>query len=183
MNQTSTDATPPSKAEILAHIQESFAALDAVVAQCRQGELSQAARPLWTIKDHLTHLALWTQATAELLESRTRFSLMGVEDAFAHNGSEIDKVNELMHRSYSYLSAAEAEELFYGAHQRLLEAMESLSDEDLQYRYVVYRSAVAQKAREIPMWKIIVWTTYGHYQEHISLIANPASTVDTFDQD
>jgi hypothetical protein len=183
VNQTSAAEIPPSKVEILARIQESFATLDAVVAQCNEGELNQAAHSAWTIKDHLTHLALWQQATAELLQSRNRFSLMGVEDIFAHDWSEIDKVNELIHRSYSHLSAAEAKELIYGAHQRLLEAMDSWSDEDLQCLYVVYRSDGDQKAREIPIWKIIVWTTYGHYQEHISLVANLIPPVYTYDQD
>jgi hypothetical protein len=37
---------------------------------------------------------------------------MEVVDIFAHDWSEIDKVNELIRRSSSHLSAAEVKELF-----------------------------------------------------------------------
>jgi hypothetical protein len=176
--------TQISQTELMKRIRQSFAALEAAIQQFNSDEPSPTRSSDWAIKDHLTHVAIWEEATAELLQGlpwRKQFTVMGIEDAFAREWSEIDKINELILHSYGRFSAAEAKRLFYNAHHRLLQALEPLSDEDLQQHYTVHSPDSKQIGRQEPIWQIIIWTTCDHFDEHAGFIRNLTLPVESFD--
>jgi hypothetical protein len=159
-----------SKAELLERINRSFAALKEAI----QPRINQDQQPLgssaWSIKDHYIHLAAWTQALVEMLTGENGFRLMGIQNAFALEWSEIDKINDQIHHSYSRLSITGAKQFFYDTHCKMVEALEFMPEEELSRLYHVCLPGSDQVKREIPFWQIVLWITCEHYEEHTLFI-------------
>lgn len=161
---------PFSKAELMKRIHQSFAELEDTIRSLDEAQLSRPGPSGWAIKDHLTHLATWELGIAELLQRRSRFAAMQVQDAFDQGKSE-DEINDLIFRRHAGKPAAEAKQMFHDAHTSLLQAIEPLSDEDLTQPYASYLPEGNQGPQK-PVWYWIVGNTNGHFDEHRAYIHN-----------
>lgn len=120
----------------------------------------------WTVKDHIAHLALWEDGIAALLVRQSRAARMGLDEAaWSSDGFEIK--NAVMQQQHRDKSLAEVMQMFEAAHQRMVAAVQSLSDADL-LRPVAYYAG--DPAPDDDINNAIIWSvignSYGHYEEH-----------------
>jgi hypothetical protein len=170
MNDQDPSTIEFSKAEMLRRIHEAYTALNSLIQPLNEEELNRTGPEGWAIKDHLLHLAAWEQGIADHLQHQDRYALMGVREAVDQNLG-IDEINERIHHSHAHLSAGEAKQRLSAAHLSLLDALEPLSEAQLQLPYSAYLPEGNQPAPETPVWLYVVGNSSGHYEEHIPLIS------------
>ncbi|MBI1258773.1 MAG: ClbS/DfsB family four-helix bundle protein [Chloroflexi bacterium] len=116
----------------------------------------------WTVKDHVIHLAVWEDGIYALLEHRSRVEQMGIDDATWERG-EINEINGIIQQQYHNLAWAEVQQKRQQIHQRLVDKIASMTDEDLQHPYRDYEAASTE---DEPVLSSIAGNTFGHYAEH-----------------
>jgi hypothetical protein len=82
----------------------------------------------WTAKDVLAHLAWWQEHSARLTED---FSAMREPDEMTHPGTTTDEINDYVYRQHLSDTSEVTRLAFTQSFQRLLAALEPLSDDDL----------------------------------------------------
>lgn len=159
-------STPQTKSELLVRMAQGRAALEQVVSQLNELQLTTSdPQSGWTIKDHLAHLAAWEAGIAALLQHRPRWEAMGLNEA-AVLRHETDDLNEIIYQQNKNRSLAEVRAYFHAAHQQLLAALERLSDDDLFKTYFYYQPDESGGDNGAPILNWIIGNTYEHYAEH-----------------
>ncbi len=153
-----------SKAGLLERIQAAYEALGETLRPLSDDQLSRPGPEVWAVKDHLAHLAAWELGVAELLQRRSRFAAMGIEEPVGP-GQSWDNINDLIYRQNAGLSPSEALEKFHSSHRQMLQALAALSDEDLYKPYAAYLPEGSQ-GRQDPVLNWIVGNTFEHFDEH-----------------
>ncbi|HEY1013133.1 MAG TPA: maleylpyruvate isomerase N-terminal domain-containing protein [Herpetosiphonaceae bacterium] len=120
----------------------------------------------WTGKDHIIHLALWEDGMLGLLDGRPRHEAMGVDKATWESGE--DPINAVLQQRHADLSLDEVRERFRATHERLLERINAMSDEDLRRPYRHYQPDTDE---EQPIVGWFVGNTFMHYPAHAPWIA------------
>jgi hypothetical protein len=158
-----------SKAELLRRIYAGYSQLEETLQAITPEEMGRAGPEGWAIKDHMIHLAVWERGIAELLTRQDRYAGMGIPNP-TEKGLDEDAINDLIYRQHADRSALEAREVLNEAHTQLLQAVEALSDAELQQPYSVFLPADQQPGPQNPVWHWIVGNTYGHYELHLGYI-------------
>lgn len=120
----------------------------------------------WTAKDHLIHLALWEDGVYALLEGKSQQEGMGLDQATWKQG--VDHINAVIQRRYHDLALDEVLRTFRQSHERLVNKIKSMTDEDLLRPYRYYDTT---SDREQPVIGWIAGDTFEHYAEHKPWIA------------
>src|SRR5437016_14091844 len=115
------------RAILLQRIEDSWVSLDEMTAELSQHQLTTPGRDGWSTKDHLAHVAAWNLSLVALLEGRDRDAALGVWNV----PSEVDAVNDLLHRRYLDLVLDEVRALQLGSRQMVRGALAPLTDADL----------------------------------------------------
>jgi hypothetical protein len=150
-------------------IERAWAALEETIDGLSDEQLEAREEGTWAITDHLSHLAAWEMGVAEYLRGRSRAVGMGLrEEAW---GMDMDEVNDMIYRQNAALSANQARQKFNEAHEQMLDALDDLSDEDLQRDY----GELLPQDQESPytertVLQVIAGNTYAHYDEHAGYI-------------
>lgn len=152
-----------SKTELLARIQETWDSFSAYVNSLPDEQLSQPTDPAgWTAKDHITHLAVWVDGVSGVMEGASRRERMGITpDAWQR--WNYDEINGAIQQRYRHLSAPEAVTMLRDAHQRLVNNIESSSEEALRRPF---RDYDPDTRRTDALIDAIVGNTIEHYPEH-----------------
>jgi uncharacterized protein (TIGR03083 family) len=153
-----------SKAELLERMRTAYEDLGDTLRPLSNEQLSRPGPEGWAVKDHLAHLAAWELGVAELLQRRSRFAAMLIEEAM-EQGKDIDEINDLIYRQNTGLSPSEALEKFHAAHRQMLQALDVLSDEDLYRPYASYVPEGSQGPQD-PVLRWIASNTFEHFEEH-----------------
>lgn len=111
----------------------------------------------WTGKDVLAHLAWWQTHSARLSDD---FSAKREPDDKTHPGDTTDEINEYVFREHLDDSPEEARHAFTKSFQRLLVAIDLLSDDDL------FGSNRAPWLEGGALSVMIFGDTTRHYQQH-----------------
>lgn len=145
----------------------------ALIAGLDEAALSAARGPGgWAIKDHLAHLAAWERGVAAMLGRRDRWNAMGLTDEQAEQAENADDINALLFEANKALTPRQALAELEAAHQSMLDALATLSDEDLRRAYDYYVSGAADPTAGPPIVDIISGNAWGHYAEHIEWISD-----------
>ena len=168
-----TSLKPPSrevlsKAALLERIDHYRLILEGTIRGLDVEQLSRPGPEGWSVKDHLAHLAVWMHGMVELLNRRSRFAAMGVEQAFNQGKSE-SEVNDLIFRQNKDLSVQETRQKFEQAYAEMLQMLETLSDADLHKPYSDY-VAGGDANRQDPVILWVIGNTYAHFDEHQAYI-------------
>lgn len=120
----------------------------------------------WTAKDHIAHLAVWEDGIAALLARQSRHERMGLDEA-TWKSDDFDTQNAAIRQQHKDKSLDEVMHMFVDAHQRLVEAVQSLTDADLKRPYAYYQGKPASDDNldNAVIWSV-VGNSYGHYEEH-----------------
>jgi hypothetical protein len=116
----------------------------------------------WTVKDHVVHLAAWEDGIAALLAGQSRRERMNVDQG-TWNTDNFDKINAVIQAKHKSKPVTDVLKMFQDAHQRMVEGVRKLSDQDLVRPY---RSFDSNSTSESPIFASIVGNSYGHYEEH-----------------
>ena len=152
-----------SVAEFVQHLIEKYDELDTYLRSLSEAERTQLTDATgWTVKDHIAHLAAWESSIEPLLDGKDRGEHLGVPaDVWASH--DFDAINEYIRKRHAALSLYEAHDFFRSVHERTLERLRAMSDEDL---YKPYKSYQPTSDREEPVINWLYGNTAGHYAEH-----------------
>jgi hypothetical protein len=157
-----------SKAELLARIQQGWDELHIYLNTLTPEQLitpTDAAG--WTAKDHVIHLAVWEESIIPMLEGKRRDEAMGIDKEMwkRHNFDEINAVIQQRHKA---MELPDVMQTFNDYHQRVLEKIQTMTDEDLGRPYNHFQPKSTQDA---PIIAWITGNTFEHYSDHATWIA------------
>ncbi len=152
------------KAELLARIDRAYANLEKTISGLSERQLTAPGPEKWSVKDHLAHMAVWELGVAELLLHHDRLAAMNVDPLTFRTKSE-DEINEVIYQHQANLTLEQVLLEFKENHRRMLEVLNSLSDEDL-YRPYAYFVEDKRNAPQSPVINSIVGNTNGHFDQH-----------------
>ncbi len=164
----SPSETYPTQQELLARLHESYATFERALAGLSDEQMALVGADGWSVTDHLAHLATWERGVAGMLGHRSRWEVMGLDEATVAEGEEA--INEALRQRSHGRSVAEALADFRGAHEEMVAALEAVDDETLRrpYHYFVPGEMDESDMRPIVRW--IGGNSYGHYEEHLPWI-------------
>ena len=160
------------KALLLQNIEHSWGSLDELTAGLTDRQLTTPGPDGWSPKDHLAHLAAWNLSLVALLEGRDRDAALGVWEV----PSEVDSVNELLHRRHRDLVVDEVTALQLGSRQMVREALARLTDTDLSRPYAAFQPSDPGSDRDQPVLGWITGNTNEHADEHVGYIRKLAGS-------
>lgn len=119
----------------------------------------------WTVKDHVTHLAVWEDSVAVLFRGGARHEALGI-DELVYAGGDFDQINEAIKERFPATSLTQAIQQLQQAHAQLTASLQSLADADLK---TTVRDFFPQAPRtdDRPMTTIIWDNSAGHFNEHL----------------
>jgi hypothetical protein len=153
-----------TKAELLDRIRGTRAALDELVVETGEVPLSTPGPDGWAPKDHLVHIAAWEGRLLALLNGRPAWEGLGISEADV-NAHEMDHLNDIVYRRSKDRPLPDVLEESRRSYQRVLAALENLSDEDLYRPYSHYRPD-DPPYNPAPVIGWIAGNTFEHYEEH-----------------
>jgi hypothetical protein len=149
------------KGELLRTITTSHSELAELVGRISDDRLLDPAMDNWTGKDLLAHLAWWQDHSARLTED---FSASRKPDDQTHPGNTTDEINEYVYRLHSNDAPDVTRVAFAQSFQRLLAAIEPLTNEDL------FSSDRCPWLNGGKLSEMIFGDTSHHYQQHLGYL-------------
>ncbi len=156
-----------TKAELLAKTKASWDALNAYVAtldDMQRNKLTDAAG--WTVKDHLVHLAVWEDGVWALINKRDRAAEMDV-DAETWKRWNFDEINGMIQQRYKARSWAEIEQKRHASHERFMQQIEAMSEDDLARPT---RDFQMNSTSTTPVIETVIGDAFSHYDSHLPWI-------------
>ena len=164
------DSLPATVAELLENICSSRSALEALIDQLSEAQLLTPATDTgWSVKDQMAHIAIWESGIDGLLQRRSRFGAMGLDEADVAT-HDIDGLNDILIERSRRQSLAEVVTFFNDSHRQLMATLGALADEDLFNPYRHYEPDQLGDFTDRPVINWIAGNTYEHYAEHYPLI-------------
>lgn len=157
------------KDELLRTITTAHDELAVLVGRIGDDRLRDQAMDDWTGKDVLAHLAWWQDHSARLVED---LIANRQPDNKTHPGSTTDEINEYVFREHIDDSPEVTRDAFAQTFQRLLAAIEPLTDDDL------FRPGRCSWLDGGALSEMLFWDTSRHYQDHFAHL-EPLSETDS----
>ncbi len=169
---------PRAKAELLREERDAAAEMEATLDRFTDEQITNPRdQGGWSIQDHLNHLIDWETSAAMLLEHRSldeRLAALGLDKATAMKAGE-DEENAILRARWPRTTAVETRAALRTSHERLLRAIEPLSDADLQADYSNFQPEVWGGGNGKPVMSWVVGNSSGHYREHLPWITEIAA--------
>jgi uncharacterized protein (TIGR03083 family) len=163
-----------SSAALLARIQDGWHEFSAYLMTLTREQLTVPTDAAgWTIKDHLIHVAVWEGSICALLQGQSGPEYTGVA-ADTWRNADIDAINALLHERYRSRSVEEALRMLQDTHQRLVEKIQSLTEDDLLR---ACRGFQPGPPSENAVIDLIISNTCDHYAEHQPWLAAIAESL------
>ena len=141
-----------------------LALIDQLSAQQLLGPTDAAG---WTVRDHLTHLAVWADGIAALLRHQDRWAAMGLlMDNPEDDEPDYDRLNRHIVEQHRHLSPVQARAWLIAAHQRVVDALEALNESELSAPYERFVAPYTGDWGH-PIAEYILGNTEDHYTEHM----------------
>jgi hypothetical protein len=157
-----------SKAELLAQIQKAWDDFHIYLNTLTPEQLTIPTDAAgWTAKDHVIHLAVWEDSIIPMLDGKRRDEAMGI-DKEVWKRHDFDEINAVIQQRHKAMSLPEVMQTFSDFHQRVLEKIGTMTDEDLARPYNYFQPKSSQDALVI-QW--IAGNTFEHYVDHKPWIA------------
>lgn len=163
-----TTTSSMTKAELLSKIEEGWTAFTTYLASLTPTQLTTPTDAAgWTAKDHVMHIAHYENSLIPLFDKGDRLAVLGVDAATWAEG-DWDKINAIIQQRSKAMPLDEAQEFWTSTHQRLVDRLQGLTDEDLYRPYNYYQP---DSKHDAPIVNLIQDDTYHHYEEHTPWIA------------
>jgi hypothetical protein len=159
-------------ADLGALIRESRAAFEAAVARLTPEQFLAESDDGWSAKDVLAHVATWEQGTTAMIGGESRPEAMGIVGD--PETMDLDSINRQIFEMHRDRPAVEVMAMAREAHARLLAALTTIGDDDLQ-RPIRDVGGGSGPVQESPLIRSIVSDTYEHYDDHLQSLRDRAS--------
>ncbi len=156
--------TPPTKAELLAAIDESRAELESVLTKMPAEMLTRpGVNGEWSVKDVLAHIAAWERLAAD----RIRAAQSGSEPEFPpiRDDEAVDAFNAEVYARHKDTPLEAVWSEFHAAHADLMAQVEALDEATLKQKLPF------AWAGNLTYEVLISANTHWHYPEHSEAIA------------
>jgi hypothetical protein len=159
------DSTISTLTELTDAIQSARAELESFLAGLHEKDASMKDANGWTVRDHVTHIAVWEDSVAVLFRGGKRHQALGIDEALYAEAS-FDEINDVIKRAQERLTLGQAVELMQRVHEALMDDVRRLSDAELgtTVRYRFQNAPQSDKRRVIDF---ISENTAAHYEEHL----------------
>jgi hypothetical protein len=155
------------KAELLERIEGGFRNINNYLDSLSETQLTQPTDAVgWTAKDHVIHMATWEEAVLAFLGGVALWEHMNVDREIWKQGD--DAINAVIQQRYIDMSLADVRRAFRENHQRVMNKLQSLTDEELHRPYNHYQPKSKQ---DQPAFMWIQSHTNQHYEKHQPWIA------------
>ena len=168
-----TDRQFTTKAELLANIERTWAALNAALDRLTEAQMTTLKDGQgWGVKDHLTHLAAWERSVVFFLQNKPRHVGLGVDEALYLKDLKgpDDDINAVIFQQHQDLPSGTALAQLREVHQQLLALLQPLSDADLQKPYRHYLPQEPGDGDGPPAINVISGNSAEHFAEHLTWI-------------
>jgi hypothetical protein len=156
----------PLKAELTVGIDRSWSELGEFLDGLASDHESMKDANGWTVRDHVTHIAVWEDSVAVLFRGGKRTEALGIDEDFYNDQSSFDAINEVIRRAQEHLNLAQAVHRMRQVHEGLMHDVRRLTDEELAttVRFLFPKAPQSDKRRVIDF---IRENTAAHYDEHL----------------
>lgn len=141
--------TPPSVQDVIGHIGAKRTEWDELLRQLPAGQMNQPVLEAWTVRDVIAILTWKERRVAEILENRA------VSEVSFGQLPEAEQARIL--EASRALALPALLDRHQAAHRELLDALRTLSDDDLK------AERIDGLPPDEPFWKIIAWGTWWSY--------------------
>jgi hypothetical protein len=159
-------AEPATVHEVLERVQVEWAALGYVVAGLSDAELTAPGPEVWSVKDHVAHIAEWERGCTAVL-ARQPQSVGFRLDPSVYATLDLDRLNDVLYQRHRSASVADVKAMADAAHADMAAAISRLQDADLRRRVAEYGMTTNG---DRPLLEKIAGDTYEHYPEHAGWI-------------
>lgn len=145
----------------------------------------------WTVKDHVTHIAVWEASVAILFQGGRRHEALGVDEEFflgigqgnllgperpTEDDASFDQINEEIKIRHQELPLSEALTMMSTVHKDLIAHARSLTLANLQTSVSDFFT-LAPRGDDRTMATFVYDNTAQHYVEHLQWMKDLASRV------
>jgi hypothetical protein len=124
----------------------------------------------WAVKDHLVHLARWAEGMVALLDTRGRFEVMGLDEAWVFAGANEDQINDVIYEQGRHFTALEARAAFDAAFACLIATIASRDFSALRHTYSHYQPDEPGEDSGRPILSWVAGNSYEHCAQHLPWI-------------
>jgi uncharacterized damage-inducible protein DinB len=158
-----TEDYPRTMEEVHAYLDAARGRLLAVVEPRSDEEIARVGPEGWSVKDHLTHLAMWERSMHAVLTGGDKAAALGVPaEVYASPG--YDDTNEIIRARWAGVSRAEAMAMLAEARAGTLAILAGMTYDDLMRPYAHYQPGSPEKTDPVAYW--LAGNTWQHDDEH-----------------
>jgi hypothetical protein len=154
-----------TRGELDAAIESAWSELESFLAGVTEEGATARDSSGWTLKDHVTHIAVWADSVAVLFRGGSRHEALGISKRLYAKAS-FDEINEIIRQREAHLSLSDAVHRLRQVHNALMRAVRTLPDADLPRR-VRDVFPLAPRKDERRVIDFILDNTAAHYSEHL----------------
>lgn len=147
------------KITLLKNLQDGYTEFDTLLGTLSEGQLtSNGVNGAWSVKDNIAHLSSWHKRLIAMLQA----TIDNVDLPDPTPGLSEEEINEQFYQQNKDRSLNEVLSEFRSTHQQIIDKLQLMSDDDL--------NKPLSWLEDRPVWPFIVGNTYGHYEEHSTII-------------
>src|SRR5215218_6258148 len=132
------EQTVQTKDDLLYHLKADRQQLEDVIGPLTEEELTRPGPEGWSVKDHLAHIVVWEKSGLALLAGEDRAAAVGIDWELYENG-EIDVQNDVVYQQQKDRSLDDVLAEFRQVRAKTIEAVSTLSDDDLRKPYSAFQ--------------------------------------------
>jgi hypothetical protein len=150
--------TTVDKADLLNRIQNGYSQFEDILSRLSEEQMTTPdVNGSWSVKDNIIHLTVWQNHFLDRLQSIIDGKTTAPE--FMPGLTTDDEINEHIYQQNKDRPLAEVLADFRTSYQRVLTAVQSMSEESLNAPIPWSKSGNL-------VWQLVVGDTYEHYEEH-----------------
>lgn len=177
---------PSSTGKLIGAIDKAWSELQGFLSRITPVQASRQDTNGWTIKDHVTHMAVWEASVDILFRGGRRHDALGIDEAFylttgqghllgpqrpTEKDASFDQINEVIRTRHQDLTLSEALTMLRDVHKGLVVNARSLTDGDLLTTVSDF-FPLAPRGDDRSMAIFILANTADHYVEHLQWMKN-----------